>query len=299
MLQASHLTRRFGARLAVDDVSFELAPGEIFALLGPNGAGKTTTLRMLAGLIAPTAGHVRVGGDAGSPAETRRRTGLLTEHPGLWDRLSVRTNLLVHARLHGLADPAAAADAALERFGLRDRAGDPAAELSKGLRQRVALARALLHDPAIVLLDEPTSGLDPATARDVRDTIAGLRDEGRAVLVSTHNLDEAERLAGRVAVLRTRMVALDTPGALRARFFGRRLRVTLDGDAAALVPRLEAAGATGVLAEGPGLTVDGGLDAPDVVRHLVAAGANIHAVGVEEPRLEDVYLRLLQEEAAS
>jgi hypothetical protein len=95
------------------------------------------------------------------------------------------------------------------------------------------------------------------------------------------------------------MVALDTPGALRARFFGRRLRVTLDGDAAALVPRLEAAGATGVLAEGPGLTVDGGLDAPDVVRHLVAAGANIHAVGVEEPRLEDVYLRLLQEEAAS
>ena len=150
-----------------------------------------------------------------------------------------------------------------------------------------------------MLLDEPTSGLDPATARDVRDIIAGLRDEGRAVLVSTHNLDEAERLAGRVAVLRTRLVALDTPAALRARLFGRRLRVTVGGDAAGLAPQLEAAGATDVSAIGNVLTVGGGLDAPDVVRRLVEAGADIHAMGVEEPTLEDVYLRLMTEEAAS
>ena len=180
MLTASHLTRRFGERVAVDDVSFELAPGEIFALVGPNGAGKTTTIRMLAGLIRPSAGTLRIGDDTFSPQNAprlRSRIGFLTETPGLWERLSVRRNLLVYARLHGLPRPDEAVREALDTFGVLDRAGDLAGQLSKGLKQRVALARTLLHKPRVVLLDEPTAGLDPESAREVRELVLGLREK--------------------------------------------------------------------------------------------------------------------------
>jgi len=196
-LVASHLTRTFDSRVAVDDVSFDLVPGEIFALLGPNGAGKTTTLRMLAGLIDPSSGGVRVDGEPMSrraAPRLRSRIGFLTEAPGLWDRLTVGRNLLIYARLHGLPNPARAVDEALELFDIRNRRDERAALLSKGLKQRVALARTLLHKPDIVLLDEPTSGLDPESARDVRELILRLRGERRAVLLSTHNLDEVQRV---------------------------------------------------------------------------------------------------------
>ena len=305
MLAAAHLTRRFGARTAVDDASFELAPGEIFALLGPNGAGKTTTLRMLAGLIEPSAGTVSVDGESlarGNAARWRGRIGFLTEAPGLWDRLTVRQNLTVYARLHGLAGPRQAVDETMALFGVRDRAEELAAQLSKGLKQRVALARTLLHKPDIVLLDEPTAGLDPESARDVRDLILRLRDQGRTVLLSTHNLDEVERVANRVAVLRTKMVAIDTPAALRARLFGARLRVLLAQPAAPFVAAAAGAGVSDVRADGDALSMavdEATVRAPAVVRRLVAAGADIQTVMPEEPSLEDVYLRLLDTEAAA
>jgi ABC-2 type transport system ATP-binding protein len=215
VISASHLTRRFGERLAVDDVSFDLMPGEIFGLLGPNGGGKTTTLRMIAGLIRPTSGDVRLDGQAvnrESAPRLRRRIGFLTEAPGLWDQFTVRQNLLVYAKLHELDSPARAVDGVLALLRIADRAGDSAATLSKGLRQRVALARALLHDPPVVLLDEPTSGLDPESAHGVRNLIEQLRNEQRSVVLSTHNLDEVERMADRVAVLRGRR---DVPAGLR------------------------------------------------------------------------------------
>ncbi len=203
MISARHLSRTFGDRVAVDDVTFDVKAGEIFGLLGPNGAGKTTTLRMIAGLIAPTSGEASV---AGVPLtrrtidRVRGHVGFLTEAPGLWERLTVRTNLLTYARLHQLRNPEAAVRDALQRFGVADRADSMAAELSKGLKQRVALARTLLHDPPVVLLDEPTSGLDPQSARLVRDMVLDLRSRGHAVIISTHNLDEAERVADRVGV---------------------------------------------------------------------------------------------------
>lgn len=214
------LTRRFGARLAVEDVTLAVGAGDIVALLGPNGAGKTTTLRMLAGLLAPTFGTGSVGGvpiTAVSDTALRARVGLLTETPGLWDRLTVGTNLLTYARLYGVADPAARVRAVLDRLGLADRKGDVAAVLSKGLRQRVAIARALLHAPPVMLLDEPTSGLDPAAARDVRRLVADLARDGAAIVVCTHNLAEAEALAGRIGILKTRLLALDTAHGLGVR----------------------------------------------------------------------------------
>jgi ABC-2 type transport system ATP-binding protein len=301
MLAASHLTRRFGDRVAVDDVSFEVAPGEIFALLGPNGAGKTTTLRMIAGLIAPTSGAVKIAGEAmtrRTAFHLRGRIGLLTEAPGLWDRLPVRRNLEVYARLHGLPDADRAVDDALSVFELTARAEEPAAQLSKGLKQRVALARTLLHQPAVVLLDEPTSGLDPEAARDVRALVLRLRDQGRAIVVSTHNLDEVERIADRVAVLRGRLVASDSPQALRTRLFGARLRIVLAGDAAPFAAVVRRAGMNDVRADGGELSVGvrvGADEAPAIVRALVDAGARIQRVVPEEPPLEAIYLKLLSE----
>jgi ABC-2 type transport system ATP-binding protein len=301
MLIASHLTRHFGSRTAVEDLSFELARGEVFALLGPNGAGKTTTLRMLAGLIEPSSGSIHVDGEAlsrSTAARLRGRTGLLTEAPGLWDRLTVRQNLLVYARLYGLAAPGKAVDAALDLFGVADRGHETAAQLSKGLKQRVALARTLLHEPDVVLLDEPTSGLDPESARDVRELVRRLRDERRAVLLSTHNLDEVERVADRVAVLRSRLVAVDTPAALRARLFGARVRIVLARRVEAYSAVLRAAGVDDVVVDGQALSIgiNGSVTTPVLVRQLVDSGAEIERVTREEPPLEEVYLRLLQHE---
>jgi ABC-2 type transport system ATP-binding protein len=299
-LTASQLTRRFDSRLAVDDVSFELVPGEILALLGPNGAGKTTTLRMLGGLIHPTSGSVLLDQRTVTPvtaSRLRASIGFLTETPGLWERLTVSQNLTVYARVHGLPSPALAVGRMLDLFAIADRAGDVAGELSKGLKQRVALARTLLHDPPIVLLDEPTAGLDPQSAHEFRELVLRLRDERRAVLLSTHNLDEVDRVADRVAVLRTRLVALDAPAALRARLFGRRVRIELAREAASQVSKLRAGGIDDVIVDGAVISV--GLNehvtVPALVRRLVESGADITAVMPEERSLEDVYLRLMEE----
>ena len=196
-------------------MTFEVARGEIVALLGPNGAGKTTTLRMLAGLIAPTSGTVAIDGvqlTRATGIALRSRIGFLTEAPGLWDRLTVRENLSIYAgplrpRKRRAHDRSRARDVRADAIAATART----AELSKGTRQKVALARALLHDPAILLLDEPTSGLDPEVTRSVRRLLEERRAAGCSILVSTHNLDEAERLADRVAVLQERLLALDRP----------------------------------------------------------------------------------------
>jgi ABC-2 type transport system ATP-binding protein len=252
-------------------------------------------------LIEPSAGEVHLDGrriEPGNSAGLRARVGFLTEAPGLWDRLTVRENLRTYARLHGLANPDAAVDRSLGVFGIADRGDEPAAVLSKGLKQRVALARTLLHDPDIVLLDEPTSGLDPESARDVRDMIVALREQNRAVLLSTHNLDEVERIASRVAVLRQRLLAVDTPAALRMKLFGNRVRVVINGHAGTLLPALRADGHRDVVAEDNALSIavtDAGRDIPHVVRVLVEHGASIVAVTPEEHSLEDVYIQLLKE----
>ena len=299
MLTASHLTRRFDSRVAVNDLSFALSPGEIFALLGPNGAGKTTTLRMLAGLITPSSGMVHVDGEAmtAHASHLRGRLGFLTAAPGLWDRLTVYENLVVYARLQGMAPARQAVNAALDLFGIADRAGDPAGQLSKGLKQRVALARTLLHKPSIVLLDEPTAGLDPESAHETRALIMRLRNENRTVVISTHNLDEVDRVADRVAVLRTRLIALDTPDALRSRLFGKRVAITLTEPAAKYEPAVRGAGAHDVTIDNTlmSIGVDGdALIGPGIVQALVEAGARIVSVIPEARTLEEVYLRLLK-----
>ncbi|HJZ78281.1 MAG TPA: ABC transporter ATP-binding protein [Vicinamibacterales bacterium] len=302
MISASHLTRRFGARTAVNDVSFDVGRSEIVALLGPNGAGKTTTLRMLAGLMAPSSGSIAIEGRQMTRATggaLRMRIGFLTEAPGLWDRLTIRENLRVYAGLYGLADAERRIDVTLELFGLSDRHATVAAELSKGMRQKVALARTLLHDPVVLLLDEPTSGLDPEVARTFRLLLEERRAAGCSILVSTHNLDEAGRLANRVAVLHQRLVAIDEPSALRARLTTGRVILRVAGDPSVFLHTVHSiVGANAVHAVDRGtLTLQ--LADPDrqtaaLVRALVTAGADILEVRPEVPALEDVYLHLME-----
>jgi ABC-2 type transport system ATP-binding protein len=298
LIAATDLTRQFGSRAVVDRVTFSVANGEIVALLGPYGAGKTTTLRMLAGLIAPTSGSVAIDGVALTRASTgrlRRHIGFLTETPGLWDRLTVEENLRVYAGLYGLAEPARAVARAMELFEISDRASTRTAELSKGMRQKVAIARALLHEPPILLLDEPTSGLDPEFTRSVRRLLERRRTDGCAILVSTHNLDEAERLADRVAVLQQRLLALDPPAVLRRRLTANRATVRIAGDPAAYLSCARRFDSQAT-AERSLLHVslsDSERDMPELVRALVTAGAAVVEVRQEIPDLEDVYLHLV------
>jgi len=300
VIAARGLMRRFGSRVVVDDVTFDVGRSEIVALLGPNGAGKTTTLRMLAGLIAPTSGTVVIDGvplTRATGALLRSRIGFLTEAPGLWDRLTVRENLQVYAGLYGLTNHGPVIDRVLDLFELTDRGATRAAELSKGMRQKVALARALLHEPRILLLDEPTSGLDPEITRSVRALLDERRAAGCSILVSTHNLDEAERLADRVAVLQGRLLALDSPASLRQRLRTGRVLVRLAGDPTAHVdlarrfdPEASMDGDTIVLR-----LAHPERETPALISLLAADNAPIVEVRQEVPLLEDVYLHLVGE----
>src|SRR5215472_12256416 len=286
MITASHLTRQFGERIVVDDVSLTVGRGELVALLGPNGAGKTTTMRMLAGLIRPTRGSAAIDGielTSRSGSRLRRRIGFLTEAPGLWDRLTVRENLEIYAGLYDVTEPSAAVDALLSRLGLSEHASTRSAELSKGMKQKVALARALVHDPEILLLDEPTAGLDPEIAKHVRDLLEERRAAGCALLVSTHNLDEAERIADRVAMIQHRLLAFDHPDVLRRRFSSGRVRIRVVGEASRFlaVARTVDSGAS---AHGAVLTLqfaDAEAETSRLVRQLVSAGADVVEVSHE------------------
>jgi len=200
-IAVDRLTKRFGDRTAVDAISFAVGYGEVFGFLGPNGAGKTTTVRTLGTLIEPTSGSAVIAGIPLTPANgvaIRQRISIMPEAPGLYRRLTVTENLEFFAGLYGVPDSRSRIAAALDAVGLARRAGDPCGSLSKGLRQRVGLARALLNEPKIMFLDEPTSGLDPVAAREVHELVDGLRERGVTIFLTTHRLEEAERLCDRV-----------------------------------------------------------------------------------------------------
>jgi len=303
-IEVSLLTKNFGGRTAVADVSFSVARGEVFGFLGPNGAGKTTLVRTLGTLIAPTSGSAAVAGIPLTPdngREIRRRISIMPESPGLYLRLSVIENLAFFAELYDVPDPADRMDRALRAVHLADRASDTCGALSKGLRQRVALARALLSDPEVLFLDEPTAGLDPVAARDVHGLIKALGRRGVTIFLTTHRIEEAERLCDRVAILNTTLRTIGRPGELRDRLFAKTLAVrTVD---ALPDPDGVFAGLPAVDSwhrDGPAAYVlavsDPAAAAPAVTRALVVAGAEVLAIGESHHSLEDVYLELISDD---
>jgi ABC-2 type transport system ATP-binding protein len=301
-LSVQGLTKRFGDRVAFEDVSFELAYGEVFGFLGPNGAGKTTTVRTLGTLLAPSSGSATVTGIPLTPengVEIRRRIAIMPETPGVYDRLSVAENLECFADLYEVPEAKQRIDRALEAVSLTDRADDQCGTLSKGLRQRVALARALLSDPQVLFLDEPTAGLDPVASREVHELISSLGQSGVTIFLTTHRLEEAERLCDRVAILNTSMRTIGRPEELREQLFETALTARTVApltDPAAVfdpIPEVESWRAD---SEGSYvITVsDVAGAAPAVTRALVSAGADVLSIGESYHSLEDVYLELIE-----
>ena len=303
VLAVERLTKRFGGRAAVEDVSFSVARGEVFGFLGPNGAGKTTTVRMLATLISPSSGSAVVAGIPLAPENglaIRQRIAVMPENPGLYLRLTVAENLEFFAGLYGVADAKQRILHALEAVNLTGRADDLCSSLSKGLRQRVGLARTLLSDPAIVFLDEPTSGLDPVASREVHELIDDLRGRGVTVFLTTHRLEEAERLCDRVAILNTSLRTIGRPDELRDRLFARALVVRTAAPLSEPERVFAVAGVESWRAEDTSRYVlsvsDAQAAAPAVTRALVAAGADVLSLSEDRHSLEDVYLELVDED---
>jgi len=278
----------------------------VFGFLGPNGAGKTTTVRTLGTLLDPTSGSATVAGFPLTPengVEIRRRIAIMPESPGLYLRLSILENLECFADLYEVSDPRGRIDLALRAVNLADRAQDACGTLSKGLRQRVALARALLSDPEVLFLDEPTVGLDPVAAREVHELILGLRERGVTIFLTTHRLEEAERLCDRVAILNTTLRTIGRPDELRAQLFS--TEVTVRTLVALSEPGRVFAGLPAVddwHEDGPAnyrLTVsESAVAVPAVTRALVAAGADVLSIGEKQHSLEDVYLELIDDAEA-
>ncbi len=227
-IEVIHLTRKYDGLRAVDGISFNVEPGEIFGFLGPNGAGKTTTIRMLTGQLLPTSGTAKVAGYdvVIERQKLKPRIGVVFDSQNLYERMSARENLIFYARLYRIEK--SRVDEVLTQVGLNERANDKVIKYSNGMKQRLLIGRALLHKPEILFLDEPTRGLDPHIARDIRSIVSDLSNVGITVFLTTHYMEEADQLSHRVAFLdRGHIVALDTPEHLKAAF-GNGDRTTLE-----------------------------------------------------------------------
>ena len=302
IIETNNLTRKFGDRLAVDNLNLTAEEGKILGFLGPNGAGKTTTMRMLAGLISPTSGYAVVDGIRPDKEAERVHEiiGILTETPGFYNNLSAQRNLEYFAGFYNLSDASAQIEKYLKLMGLWERRQDKVGTFSKGMKQRLALSRALIHKPKILFLDEPTSGLDPEVSQEVRGLIKNLSREGYTIILSTHNLSEAEQLCHRIAVIRTALVTLDTPANLRKRLFHHQTMIKLeeiDDNLIQVVSKLDYVNKHSreentLLIE----LADPSKHQADLIKKIVEAGGRIIEVTDKKHSLEDIYLSLLNEE---
>jgi ABC-2 type transport system ATP-binding protein len=304
MIELENLTRKFGELTAVDNVTLKVNKGEIFGFLGPNGAGKSTTVRMLCCLISKTSGEARVGDFDVDHEEDRlkiRKTiGYLSGDVGLYENLSAYKNLDFYGKLYEV--PSAEREENIKRLlqlvGLWERKDDAAAGLSKGMKQKLAIARTLIHEPQVLFLDEPTANLDPLAAKTVRDFILELKKEKRTIFMNTHNLDEAERVCDRIAVLKTKLIAVGSPEDLERSISNRKTVVHLEsnGDSVlAAVKKLSTVKSVSISENKIILDMDNPeKDNPQLVRTIVAAGGNIQYVTESRSTLEDVYLKLVR-----
>ena len=309
-IDVRHLTRRFGDFLAVNDVSFTVAKGEVFGFLGANGAGKSTTIRMLCGLLKPTSGTALVGGIdvATDPEGVKRHIGYMSQKFSLYEALTVDQNIRFFGGVYGLSGRRFDERRAfvLDMAGLRGREDAVTRTLSGGWRQRLALGCAVLHQPPIVFLDEPTGGVDPVSRRQFWDLIGNLAAQGVTILVTTHYLDEAEHCHRLAIIHRGQMVALGSTSELKQVFADRpilEVQSSRPVDAMTALEQLPDVEKTSIF----GTTVHAvlrhrGVGADQIQAALAAAGVDVSAVGYVTPSLEDVFLDVVeragQEQAA-
>jgi len=304
LLAITHLQKRFGDRIAVDDVSFEVRAGETLGLLGPNGAGKTTTLSIMSGLARPDKGSVSFQGrtvhqDAN---HLKRCVGLVPQELALYDELSAWANLELFGGLYGLAGEQLAhrAEEALTLVGLQNRRGDRVKGFSGGMKRRLNIAGALLHDPELILLDEPTVGVDPQSRNAIFENLEELKRRGKTLLYTTHYMEEAERLCDRIVIIdHGRVIANDTVRGLYRRLpASRAVLLEIDGESAdesllsglAALPGISAVQRTagGVRIE----TDDFGAPLAGALEHIAGRGLRVTSVQTGQMNLEDVFIAL-------
>ena len=304
MIETQNLTKKFGELTAVDGVSFKVEEGEVFGFLGPNGAGKTTTVRMLCCLISKTSGEARIADyDVGKDSDSlkiRKLIGLVPDSVGLYDDLTAYDNLEFYGKLYGCTEAQRREN--IERFlkmlGLWDKKDVTAGTFSKGMKQKLAIARALIHDPRVLFMDEPTVNLDPESAKTVRDFILELKKEKKTVFLNTHNLDEAQRICDRIAILNTKLMAIGTAEELERSVRGRQTVVQLSSVSEAIMGALGRLTTAKVTRDGNSITVDVAdpeKENPAIVRAIVGAGGDVQSVSVTTSTLEDAYLKLVKE----
>jgi ABC-2 type transport system ATP-binding protein len=305
MIETENLTRKFGSLTAVDNVTFNVSSGEIFGFLGPNGAGKTTTVRMLCCLISMTSGQARIAdydiGNKSDSLKIRKIIGLVPDNVGLYDSLTAYENLDYYGKLYKCTEQRRKEN--IQRFlkllGLWDKKDLMAGTFSKGMKQKLAIARALIHDPEILFMDEPTANLDPESAKTVREFILSLKKEKKTIFLNTHNLDEAQRICDRIAILNTRLMAIGTPQELQYSVGAKRTVIQLDEVNDAILNTVNRMYSGRVTRDESRLTFElanPSKENPAIVRAIVEAGGNVQSVSISASSLEDAYLKLVREQ---
>ena len=283
-----------------------MSEGEVFGFLGPNGAGKTTTVRILCCLISKSSGVARVGdydvGNDGDSMKIRKMIGVVPDNVGLYEALSAYKNLDIYGRLYGCPEPKRKENIQrmLTMLELWDKREVSAGTFSKGMKQKLAIARALIHDPQVLFMDEPTANLDPEAAKTVRDFILELKREKRTIFLNTHNLDEAQRICDRIAILNTRLMATGTPDELERMVGSRRIVIKVERISDVMLDAVQKMFQEArISVDGEQFSVelpDAETKTPDIVQAVVQAGGRVHFAGVVGSTLEDTYLKLVRRE---
>jgi ABC-2 type transport system ATP-binding protein len=304
MIEVRNLTKKFGEITAVDALTFSVAEGEVFGLLGPNGAGKTTTIRMLCWLISKTSGEAQVAGyHIGNKADSlaiRKLIGLVPDNIGLYEELSAYENLDYYGKLYECPERERREkiEYFLKMMELWEKKDQPVSDYSKGMKQKVAIARALIHDPKLLFFDEPTANLDPESSRVVRDYILQLKKEGKTIFINTHNLGEAQRICDRIGILKTKLLAVNTPEQLEKSVWGSRTEVQVEKVSNRILAAVRKLKPQDLSVEENRiiLTVaDPQKQNPDFVQAIVSAGGRIQYVTQLTPGLEETYLKVIEE----
>ena len=303
MIETENLTRKFGDLTAVDDLTLRVDDGEVFGFLGPNGAGKTTTVRMLCCLISKTSGEASIAGfEVGKDADAlkiRKLIGLVPDNVGLYDDLSAYDNLDFYGKLYDRSK--AQRQESIQRFltmlGLWEKKDVTVGTFSKGMKQKLGIACALVHDPQVLFMDEPTANLDPESAKTVRDFILELKKEKRTIFLNTHNLDEAQKICDKIAILNTKLMAIGTPEELERSASGRKTVVQLVQLTDAILSTIRKLPLGNLVVKGNTLTID--VKDPEtenvaIVDAIYGAGGHVQTVTVVGSTLEDAYLKLVR-----
>ncbi len=306
VIDTENLTKKFGNLTAVEDLTLHVDDGEVFGFLGPNGAGKTTTVRMLCCLISKTSGKASVAGfEIGNKQDSlkiRKIIGLVPDNVGLSENLTAYDNLDFYGRIYDCTDTQRKENIRrfLDMLGLWEKRNVLAGSFSKGMKQKLAIARALIHEPEVLFMDEPTANLDPESAKTVRDFILELKKEKRTIFLNTHNLDEAQRICDKIAILNTSLRGIGTPEELEQAVRGRATVILLEQMNDRILSALKRLSLRNLTIEGNRITF--AVSEPDkensvVVEALVLAGGHVNSVNVIGSTLEDVYLKLVKESA--